>query len=312
MRAVHAVAPMIADITVIPVSEVVPGHSVVVDHIDVGLGGSAIVAAALASLDVPVHLYGCVGEDAFARLLHEKLSALNVDMSAVKTSSAAPTSVTLALVYPDGERTLLNMPGMNAHTTVDQIGFENAARDDLFYAGGLAVMGRLRGTAAGALFQKAADTGMTCVMDTTFDPRGEWMPSIAPALPCLDILFTSYGEARHYAGTDDPEAIVERFKNAGAAHVVLKLGRDGCLVDVEGTRLRVEAYPARVVDTKGAGDHFVSGYLSGLARGRSVADCARLAVACGSLSTEHVGGEVPFTGFEQVWSVASSLNVHPV
>jgi sugar/nucleoside kinase (ribokinase family) len=43
------------------------------------------------------------------------------------------------------------------------------------------------------------------------------------------------------------------------------------------------------VDTTGAGDNFVAGFLFARANGRSYSDCARFANAIASLCVEHIG-----------------------
>ncbi len=59
--------------------------------------------------------------------------------------------------------------------------------------------------------------------------------------------------------------------------MVIKLGGDGCLALIDGVRHEVPAVPVQVVDTVGAGDAFVAGYLAELVAGLPAE--ARLATA---------------------------------
>ena len=146
-------------------------------------------------------------------------------------------------------------------------------------------------------------------LDTTFDPDGEWLPVIGEALPWVDLLLTSMGEAVHYAGSDDPLAVQRTFRRYGARRVVIKDGAQGCYVPSGGSLWRVPPPEVRVIDTTGAGDNFGAGFLAGVLRGFSPLDAARLAVTCGALSTESFGGEAPYRDFAPVWERARRLQV---
>jgi sugar/nucleoside kinase (ribokinase family) len=80
-------------------------------------------------------------------------------------------------------------------------------------------------------------------------------------------------------------------------HMVAKLGERGSLVcDSEnGVLIHAPAYPAKVVDTTGAGDGYCGGFVAGLAVGRPLAECAAMGTvsasyvveACGALETKR-------------------------
>ncbi|MFI6290329.1 carbohydrate kinase family protein [Nonomuraea sp. NPDC050790] len=89
------------------------------------------------------------------------------------------------------------------------------------------------------------------------------------------------------AALTGPEAVMRRILAGGRAHtVVCTRGARGCLVLERGAGLR--AFPAApppgpVVDTNGAGDAFVSGFLYGRLRGHDLETAVRL----GSLAGAH-------------------------
>jgi 2-dehydro-3-deoxygluconokinase len=58
---------------------------------------------------------------------------------------------------------------------------------------------------------------------------------------------------------------------------VIKLGRRGATARIEGQLIEVPAVPVQAIDTVGAGDAFVAGYLASRLLGRDVRD--RLATA---------------------------------
>ena len=54
--------------------------------------------------------------------------------------------------------------------------------------------------------------------------------------------------------------------------MVIKLGADGCVALIDGEFHDVAAVPVTAVDTVGAGDAFVAGYLAELLGGRTAVD----------------------------------------
>lgn len=72
-------------------------------------------------------------------------------------------------------------------------------------------------------------------------------------------------EGRQLTGQHTPEAIAHFYAQAGASHVVVKLGADGAYYQGPDAQGYVSAYPVtHVVDTVGAGDAFAVGVISGL------------------------------------------------
>ncbi|WP_255405437.1 sugar kinase [Sinomonas sp. R1AF57] len=86
-----------------------------------------------------------------------------------------------------------------------------------------------------------------------------------------DIVFAGDDEAAIAVGpSSDAGELARRIAALGPTQVVLKRGARGCLALVDGAEYAREAVPVRVVDTVGAGDAFVGGYLSELLRGSDV------------------------------------------
>ena len=68
------------------------------------------------------------------------------------------------------------------------------------------------------------------------------------------------------------------------------MSEKGSMVLTRDSVLCVPAYPIKdLVDTTGAGDLYASGFLSGLARGRSHMDCARLGAMAAAEVIQHIG-----------------------
>ena len=105
-----------------------------------------------------------------------------------------------------------------------------------------------------------------------------------------DIVFTGLNEAAMLTGTDaDALVTAEVIGRLGPGHVVVKQGDRGCLVLEDGRLHAHPAIPISPVDTVGAGDAFVAGYLAELQAGGDVEARCATAVATGAFACLHVG-----------------------
>jgi len=73
-------------------------------------GTAANTARGLGSLGVPVAFAGAVGDDAFGRRIASDLAACGVDIGALVVTREADTCQVIAMLEPDGERSLVVWP----------------------------------------------------------------------------------------------------------------------------------------------------------------------------------------------------------
>ncbi|KAK2573218.1 Adenosine kinase [Acropora cervicornis] len=118
------------------------------------------------------------------------------------------------------------------------------------------------------------------------------------AMPYVDILFGNETEAGTFAKEQDFETedlkeialkicALPKVNQSRSRLVVITHGKEPAIVVKDG---KVTEYPAvpikeeEIVDTNGAGDAFVGGFLSQLAKGNSIAECVR----CGHYAANYM------------------------
>lgn len=284
---VVCVGILVADVVARPVEALPQSGSLErIDAVELHTGGCAInTATALTRLGASTAVVGKVGRDAFGRFLVEALDERGVASAGVVTDETAPTSATVALVSADGERTFLHVPGANATLHADELdpAFVLSAR--CLHIGGALVLDALDGEPCAALLAEARRRGLLTSVDTVWDATGRW-DRILPSLTHTDVFMASLAEATAITGEPDPAAAAAWLQRAGARHVVVKLGADGCYVTGAG---HVPPVAVTAVDSTGAGDAFAAGLLYGLLEGWPLERSARLANAAGALATTAVG-----------------------
>jgi sugar/nucleoside kinase (ribokinase family) len=246
--------------------------------------GAALVAA---RLGVKVRLAGAVGDDMNGLFVRVGLEKIGVDTSLLATRPGERTSSTLLTVESDGRRSSFHCPGVGGAPPVDEA-VVAAARASRFvhYAaiGGSATDG---GIGAGLLREaKAGGAVVTCDL---IGPRQSAIDEIARILPHVDYFMPSAAEAVFLTGSDDLRVAARRFLELGAKACVIKNGRQGALVLLDGQEHLVPAFAVAPIDTTSCGDSFCAGFIAALDRGWAPLEACRFAGMTAGLVAEGVG-----------------------
>lgn len=286
----------IVDIPLAPVDARIFGvHSWPLERIVMRTGGDALnESLILAQLGHRPMLVTKVGRDVPGDFLLRTLRESGVDTGGMIQEAGLDTGINIVLVRPDGERSFAT----GESGSLRRLGLRDilpALESPAFAAAKVACLASLFVSAelsiadAAELFRRIRARGLTLCADTTRAKHGETAADAAPALSQLDYFFPNYDEAALLTGKSDPDAIAEALLDVGVRHVALKLGGRGCLLRSPAERHLVPAFPARCVDTTGAGDTFAGAFIAALLEGRGFRDCGRWANAAASLGVESVG-----------------------
>lgn len=123
------------------------------------------------------------------------------------------------------------------------------------------------------------------------DAEGALLTSVLPYRPFLVKPNRAELEGiagRALTGDNDLQDAAAELQRAGAQNVLVSLGGEGAmLLDGDGGYHRVPALPVTPVNTVGAGDSMVAGFLAGAEQGYTYA--LKLATACGGATTASEG-----------------------
>ncbi|MFV2044563.1 MAG: carbohydrate kinase family protein, partial [Anaerolineales bacterium] len=144
-----------------------------------------------------------------------------------------------------------------------------------------------------ALLHRTRSQGLTTSLDTNWDPKEEWGPELGAVYLHIDILLPNAQEAR-FLGRAKHWLEGAQALSAQGPTVVVKRGSEGAVVVKGSQTVAAGSIQTEVVDTTGAGDNFDAGFLYGYLAGWPIEWSLKLAIACGSLSTQAVGG----TGYQ--------------
>jgi sugar/nucleoside kinase (ribokinase family) len=202
----------------------------------------------------------------------------------------AMSSVSVVTIGSDAERTILHSLGTNKLLCYDDIDLDMVKDSRYLFIGGVFLLPRFDGPDAARLLAAAQGCGVVTAMDTAWDSTGRWMELIAPCMAHLDWFMPSVEEAEQMLGLRDPAALAAGFKALGVKNVAIKMGSAGCYLEPLGEEgVYIPVFSVEVADTAGAGDAWCAGFLSALARGLPLRECAVWGNAVGSLCVTRVG-----------------------
>jgi ribokinase len=236
-----------------------PGETVLAQSLARELGGKgANQARAAARLTGRARMIGAVGNDMDGTFALEVLSAAGVDVTGV-IRHEQPTGVAMITVDRIGENTIVVNPGANHSLRADEIRI---------------------GDAEVTLCQ--LEIPIDCVQTAAMQSNGFFAVNAAPAQQLPDTVI----DASDLIVVNDTEygALPELRK---ARCVAVTSGADGAAIYHTGElTTRVEAFPATVVNTVGAGDAFCAALTLCLARGDSEENALRTACSVGAAAVE--------------------------
>ncbi len=299
---VLCVGQLAADILVRPVDGVDFGVDTTrVQGIDIRNGGDCLnVALGLRKLGAEVCFAGLVGNDQLGDYLAKVIADAGIDGRGLRRTQDARTCSCLVLINSTGARSFFYYGGANDLFALEDVDLSLLKEPAVVHVGGTYLLPRFDGDGAARLFRETRGHGKLTSMDVTWDTTGRWMSVIEPCLPHLDFFLPSISEAEKIAGTSDPAEIAARLQERGVGTAVVKLGDKGCYVKHRREKgFFVSAFATEVVDTTGAGDSFVAGFLTGVLRKWDMRECARFAGAVAAMNIRAVGATAGIPTFDE-------------
>jgi sugar/nucleoside kinase (ribokinase family) len=144
------------------------------------------------------------------------------------------------------------------------------------------------------LIRAAHESGAIVCADTKIPTfRSMRLEDLSPVLPMIDYIFPNETEAAFLSGIEESSGDCGKMADAllskGIGHVVIKTGEKGCYAACREEQFTLPALRVPVVDTTGAGDNLVAGFLDALLRGENFRSCCEAGIRTAAASVQHLG-----------------------
>ncbi|MCL8025480.1 sugar kinase [Nocardioides bruguierae] len=290
----------------------------------VGIGGAeSNVAIGAARLGVPATWVGRVGDDGWGERVARELRAEGVAAHVVVDPAAST-----AVMTKEQRGTRTRVTYHRTGSAGSRLAPGDLPEQLLAGAGVLHLTGITPGLSATALAatREALATARRAGVPVSFDVNhrhGVWRERDAGAVyrelaAGAAVVLAGPEEAALLVGAGAPAdeaGLLAAVRDLTDGDVVLKLGERGCLAHVDGGTHAVPAHPlapGELVDTVGAGDAFVAGYLAELLAGRPAAERLRTGTLCGALACTSPGDWEGLPTRAEVSAIAAGGDADPV
>ncbi len=233
-------------------------------------GAPANVSTALVKLGTSAAFVGCVGQDTAGDALVNVLLDAGVDGQGIQRHATAPTRQVLVTRSLEGDRTFSGFKDYattefaDTRLQADQLPIALFEGAEFLAIGTLAMAYPESRAAIERALLLAERFYLKVLIDINWRPVFWTDPNSAPTIihPLLqraDFLKVTVEEAEWLFQTTDPSTIAESLNNLEG--VLVTDGDRGCRYSIGRYDGTVPAFPVSVMDTTGAGDGFVAGFL---------------------------------------------------
>jgi sugar/nucleoside kinase (ribokinase family) len=258
-------------------------------------GSAANTIHGAARLGVPSAFMGKIGRDELGEVFVKDLISSNITPSLLYSETESGRAI--ALVSPDTERTFATFLGAADELTENDMEEHLFEGFQYFHIEGYLVQNQ-------KLLKKsleiARSKGMRVSIDmasyNVVDANKEFLQYIVKEY--VDIVFANEEEAKVFTGREPSEAVEIIGKSCEVA--VVKIGRNGSLVNQQNKTHQVGIIPAHSIDTTGAGDLYASGFLYGTINNQPVEKCGRIGAILAGKVIEVVGPKIADSDWQEV------------
>ncbi|PVA05540.1 5-dehydro-2-deoxygluconokinase [Thalassorhabdomicrobium marinisediminis] len=260
-------------------------------------GSSANTAAGLVKLGLAADLVTCVSDDAVGRYCLNQLDHYGVGRSHVRTIQGEERT-SLAIYetrVEDHQSVIYRNNAADFRMDFPDVEGVDYSRFTALITAGTVFAAEPSRSAAFRAFELAKAAGLPIIFDIDYRPYSWPSPQVAAEVlsragDLADVVVGNDEEFGFMAGDiDKGRAKARDLARSSAEIVVYKMGQHGAITYVGDEEIPTGIFPAEAVKPTGAGDSFMAGFMSGLARGQDMKTAILRGSACASIVVSRPG-----------------------
>ncbi|MCX7747288.1 MAG: PfkB family carbohydrate kinase [Clostridia bacterium] len=236
-------------------------------------GAPANVLACISKLGGKTAFIGKVGNDLFGHYLSGVLNQYDICTQGLRFSDTAGTTLAFVELDQSGDRSFsfYRNPGADTMLSKDEVDYDLIENSKVFHCGSLSLTDEPSKTATISALNYAKSCGCTISCDPNLRLR-LWRSediareTIKSLIGYADILKISLEELEFITGYKNlTEGLKVLKKDFEIPLILVTLGAEGCCYHFKGTTAKKPGFKSvNTLDTTGAGDAFLGGFLYGM------------------------------------------------
>lgn len=300
---VVCIGVVLMDLPLGPVDEkILAEETTMVQNISLTTGGDAFnESIVLSRLGKKTALIGHVGQDLLGDIIGKRCAEEGIDSSRLRMDPEISTRINVVVIGKDGQRHFIKTKSAASRSfRTNEIDFEFITKARAVSLASIFASKLRDPEVILNILKTARENQVITFADMVPMTGGETLEDIKNSLPYLDFFLPNLEEAAMLTGLAEPDEIADCLLHYGIKNVIIKLGSEGCMIKNQKERLVIPSYSAKVIDTTGAGDNFVAGFITAVLDGLDIAACGAFANAVAGISTESMGATEGVKNKQQV------------
>lgn len=231
-------------------------------------GAVANVLAAVQKLGGKSAFIGKVGNDMHGKFLVETLNKASINTDGLIIDDNYFTTLAFVNLDPEGERSFsfARKPGADTQLCEHELKYDLIKNSTVFHVGSLSLTDEPARTATLSALEYAKENSVIISYDPNYraplwKDKESAIAGMKSILHYVDIIKISDEEITLLTDANDYKGATEELLDLGISCVIVTLGSKGAYVATRASSVLSPSVETKVVDTTGAGDSFMGGFL---------------------------------------------------
>ncbi|MGC4045751.1 MAG: adenosine kinase [Armatimonas sp.] len=275
-------------------------------HTEAG-GSGANTMIGIAQLGGTTAFTSRTGPDEHGRMYRESLNTMGV--APLLGEGAGDTGVSLILITPDAQRTMLTYLGQSREVTASDLNLEALRASRYIYVTGYLWDTDSQKDAVLTAMREANSAGVKVALSLS-DPFcvGRHKADFLHLLENhVDVVFANKEEACALMDEEDPREAARKLAALAGGVAAVTLDAGGSFLVSGDEEAEIPVYPVKAVDTTGAGDMYAAGILYGLTHELPLAQTGRIASYCAAQVVAKLGPRLESLDADSIKAIAQGF-----
>ncbi len=254
-------------------------------------GSAANTVLGLSKLGLDCSFLGKIGTDKLGEFYTHTFSGSGVNVDKFKYCDSSPTGRCLSMITPDSERTCRTYLGAAMNLSPNDIDEHDFNGCSHAHVEGYLLFNR---DLTFRVLECAKNKGCTISLDLASFEVVNGNRDILDGIlkDYIDYVFANDDESKAFCGSDD---LIQGVSELGdyCELAVVKAGAEGSIIKHKDTVIKIEADKVKAVDTTGAGDLWLAGFLYGFFNGWALKPCGLAGSRLGAEVVQQTGTSIP-------------------